>query len=150
MKEKQGGFAIEFSKRGKQEFMTIESVSGTWRMTLRGDTEVYQLLKALWDDAHDEKNASAEAFKTYILSYVQMNYICSSITPDEQFVIEFVKSYNEWCERVSATRALSASDTEEEVIQEEIVKHQMTRELEDYERKFSADDSQDVGKDSSL
>lgn len=149
-KEKHGGFAIEFSKRGKQEFMTAEGLAGTWKMVLRGDTEVFQVLKAFWEEAHNPLCEDKESFINYVVHYVRMNFICSSVSPDEQFTTAFVNAYNEYCDRLHEVRGTVVEDTEEEIIKEEIVKHQLSVELKDEIGKHSADDSENVGNDSEL
>lgn len=137
-----GGFAIEFSKRGKYEYMTAESVAKTWRMTLRSDSEIYWIMRNMWEGDDNGTNV----YKEYVHSYVQMCFICSSVSPDEQWVADFVDIYDKYCQRVKQMRGESYED-EGEILKGEKIK-EMEREA--YEREQHSDDSQHGAEDSAL
>ena len=149
-KTKIGGFNIEFSKRGNWDYMVAEAIAGHWRMTLRGDSEIFQLLKMFWDEAQGEQDeALKDAYTNYVVHYVRMNYICSSVSPDEQFTEEFVKSYNEYCDRAQQMRAVAEVETDEEILKEEKIKHKI-KEKYGIQGEHGSDDSENVGNDNNL
>lgn len=135
-KEKIGGFAIEFSKRGDYEFLVAETRAGNWRMVQRSDSEVYWIMKSMWEGDDDGTNV----YKEYVHSYVQMCYICANVSPDEQWVSNFVDIYNKYCDRVKESRGEDTT-TEEEAMQMEIAREMIKAEKHE-QRESSADDSQ--------
>lgn len=141
-KVRMNGFTIEFSKRGDYEYMVAETVAKTWRMVLRSDSEIYWLMRNMWEGDSDGTNV----YKEYVHSYVQMCYICASVSPDEQWVKEFVDIYNKYCQRVSDMRGESYED------EGEVLKAEKIKELErkQYEGEQHSDHSEDGAKDSAL
>ena len=128
-KEKIGGFTIEFVKRGNYEFMTAQTRANSWRMVLRSDSEVYWIMKSMWEGDDDGTNV----YKEYVHSYVQMCYICANVSPDEQWVKEFVDIYNKYCDRVKESRGEDTT-TEEEAMQMEIAREMSKAEKKDEKR----------------
>lgn len=136
------GFTIEFSKRGDYEYMVAETVAKNWRMVLRSDSEIYWLMRNMWEGDRYGTNV----YKEYVHSYIQMCYICASVSPDEQWVKEFVDIYNKYCQRVSDMRGESYED------ESEVLKAEKIKELErkQYEGEQHSDHSEDGAEDSSL
>lgn len=141
-KVRMNGFTIEFSKRGDYEYMVAETVAKNWRMVLRSDSEIYWLMRNMWEGDRYGTNV----YKEYVHSYIQMCYICASVSPDEQWVKEFVDIYNKYCQRVSDMRGESYED------ESEVLKAEKIKELErkQYEGEQHSDHSEDGAEDSSL
>lgn len=97
-----GGFRVETLKRGKQEWMRISAKSENWKMTLRNDNVVYQVIKEMLNQGYTE----------YVHSYVMLNYSMASVTPDLEFMEGFIKLQNDYAQRVVSPTLSEVSEEE--------------------------------------
>lgn len=109
-----GNFIVSKTNTGGIKHINVRSVSGTWRMSWRSDSEFYQFVEDMLK----------QEGQTYFHNLIILYYTMGNSVLDNEFVEQFSKIWTEFMNRSIARNKEISEEENQRIINEEREKYE--------------------------